>query len=192
MPFLKKITILLVFVMLLSLRIDAEDIWRLRYSVPISSEVEIDRRSDKKKAKFLITGHSGSLLFANGVGLGYSTFLTKGETEESDYKFKNHNLDLSYTIGDELSFTIGIGSLIYGKGELTYNGVTFITENSSGQDFFVDFGIPFIVGEFIFGYRKNYAVYDNYQSQHLGQTMILDDSLKLYSSLIKLGFGFLF
>ena len=72
--------------MLLSLRGYSEDIWRLRYSVPISGEAEIARRSNKKKGELKITGHSGNLLFVNGVGVGYSTVHTNVEIEESDYR----------------------------------------------------------------------------------------------------------
>jgi len=191
-PFFKKITTLLVLIILSSFNADAEDFWRLRYSVPISGEIEITQNSNKKKKKVSTSGHSGSLLFVNGVGVGYSTVRINSTIGDSDYKFKNHTLDLSYTLGGKLSFSIGVGSLIYGRGELTYNGATFVTENSSGRDLFVDLGIPFIIGEFIIGYRKNFAVFDNYQSQHLGNSQILDDSVKLNLSLIKVGFGFLF
>lgn len=192
MPFFRKINILFVFLALQSLSAYAEDYWRLRYSVPISSENKITRITEKKAEELRTSGHSGNLLFANGVGFGYSTVRTMGTLEDTDYEFVNHNLDLSYTFGDEMSLTIGVGRLIYGRGELTDNGVSFVTESSKGEDFFFNFGIPFIVGEFIIGYQKNYSVYDNFQSQLSGQSVILDDSVKLYSNLFNFGFGLFF
>ncbi len=126
------------------------------------------------------------------MGLGYNSFLKKGSLVNSYYKFINHSLDLSYTIGGTLSFTLGIGKLIYGRGELTKNGKNFITENSSGESLFFDLGIPFIIGEFIIGYRQFFSEYSNYQTKVNNESLILSDSVKLYSSQIEAGIGFLF
>jgi len=191
-PFFSKIFTLFVLLVLQITSANAENFWRLRYSFPISSEIKISHISEKKTGKFRTSGNSGNLSFANGVGFGYSTVRSNGTLEETDYKFLNHNFDLSYTIGNEMSLTIGVGRLIFGRSELTYNGVSSVTESSSGEDLFINLGIPFIVGEFIFGYQKHYTVYDNYQSRLSGKSVVLDDSVKLYSSLVNFGFGLLF
>lgn len=192
MPFFSKIFVVFVLLVFQSTCGNAGNYWRLRYLLPISSEIKISHLSDKKTGKFRTSGHSGNLSFANGVGFGYSTVRSNGKLEENDYKFLNHNLDLSYTMGNEISLTIGVGRLIFGRSELTYNGVSFVTESSSGEDLFIILGVPFIVGEFIFGYQKHYTEYDNYQSQISGKSVVLDDSVKLYSSLVNFGFGLLF
>ena len=58
---------------LLNLNVRAEDIWRLRYTIPQSDETEITQGSSKTSGQLNVSGHSGHLIFANGVGVGYST-----------------------------------------------------------------------------------------------------------------------
>ena len=126
---------------------------RLRYILPYSTEAEITRNKDKKKVELKISGNSGNFIFANGIGIGYNSSQKKGNLEDVNYKFKNNSLDLSYTIGRTLSFSLGGGKLIKGKGELTYNGKNYITETSIGESYFIDLGILFFLGEFIIRFR---------------------------------------
>ncbi|MBT5793428.1 MAG: hypothetical protein HOI10_01010 [Deltaproteobacteria bacterium] len=170
----------------------AEELWRLRYSVPTSSESEITRGSSKISEKLNTSGHSGNLVFANGIGFGYSTVRTNGSLEGIDYKFKNHSLDLAYTIGDDLSFTLGAGRLVYGRGEQSLNGTSYVTESSSGEALFMNFGIPFIGVELLLGYRQNNIEYKLFQNRIAGKSVILEDSVILLSSQLNAGLGFLF
>jgi len=169
-----------------------DDVWRLRYFLPSSGETETTRNSKKSKVKLKTYGHSGNLILANGIGIGYNTLRKNGNIEGINYKFKNHSLDLSFTMGSSLSFTFGAGRLIYGRGELAYNGNNFVTEKSTGESFFFDLGVPFLVGEFIIGYRQNFSEYNNFQAQTGEGSTVLEDSVKLYSSQINAGIGFLF
>ena len=169
-----------------------EDVWRLRYLLPSSGETEIYRNSYKSKVKLKTFGHSGNLILANGFGIGYNTLRKNGNIEGIHYKFKNHSFDLSYTIGSAINITFGGGRLIYGRGELTYNGNNFVTEKSTGESFFFDLGVPFLVGEFIIGYRQNFSEYNNFQAQTVEGSTVLEDSVKLFSSQINAGIGFLF
>ena len=190
--FIQKISVIAVFLVLSGFYASAEELWRLRYFVPTSSESEITRGSSKGTDKLNTSGHGGNLVFANGIGLGYSTVRTNGNLGGIDYKFKNHSLDLSYTIGDTLSLTVGAGRLIYGRGELSMNGTSYVTESSSGESLFMNFGIPFIGGELLMAYRQNNTEYQNYQSKISGKSVMLADSVKLLSGQISAGFGFLF
>ena len=191
-PALHKITVISAFFMFTAIHAGAEELWRLRYSVPTSGESEITRGSSKTSEKLNTTGHSGNLVFANGIGFGYSTVRTNGSLEGIDYKFKNHSLDLAYTIGDDLSFTLGAGRLVYGRGEQRLNGTSYVTESSSSEDLFMNFGIPFIGGELLLGYRQNNIEYKLFQNRIAGKSVILEDSLILLSSQLYAGFGFLF
>ena len=67
------------------------------------------------------------MVFPNGIGFGYSTVHTDGSLSEIEYKFKNHSLDLTYTIGNELSLTLGAGRLVYGRGEQSISGTSYVT-----------------------------------------------------------------
>jgi len=185
-----KILFLLFFP--LSLTASTEDVWRLRYFFPSSGETEISRNSYNSKVKLKTFGHSGNLILANGFGIGYNTLRKNGNIEGIHYKFKNHSLDLSYTIGSAISFTFGAGRLIDGRGELTYNGNNYVTEKSTGESFFFDLGIPFLVGEFIIGYRQNFSEYNNFQAQTGEESKVLEDSVNLFSSQVNAGIGFLF
>ena len=180
------------FFLLSGISAGAEELWRLRYFVPTARESQIKLGSSKANGILNTSGHSANLVFANGIGLGYSTVRSNGSFEGVSYIFKNNCLDLSYTIGNSLSFTSGAGLLINGRGELNFNGVSYATENSTGEAVFLNFGIPFFGGELLFGYRYNSIKYRNFQSQISGQSVMLDDSVKLISSQTSVGIGFLF
>ena len=87
-PVLQKITVLTVFFFFSAFHVGAEEIWRLRYSVPTSIEGEVTRGSSKASQRLNTSGHSVSMVFANGIGFGYSTVRTNGSLGEIDYKFK--------------------------------------------------------------------------------------------------------
>jgi hypothetical protein len=191
-PKLAKIFLFVAFLMLTAFSAEAAELWRLRYFVPTSSESEITFGSSKAAEKLNTSGHSGNLVFANGIGVGYSTLRSNVSLEGVSYIFRNDSLDLSYTIGNSLSFTFGAGRLINGRGELSLNGDSYATENSTGGAVFFNLGIPFIGGELLLGYRQNNIEYKNYQSQISGKTVTLADPVKLLSSQVSVGLGFIF
>jgi hypothetical protein len=191
-PKLAIIFLFVAFLMLTAFSAEAAELWRLRYFVPTSAESEITFGSSKAAEKLNTSGHSGNLVFANGIGVGYSTLRSNVSLEGVSYIFRNDSLDLSYTIGNSLSFTFGAGRLINGRGELSLNGVSYATENSTGGAVFFNLGIPFIVGELLLGYRQNNIEYKNYQSQISGKTVTLADPVKLLSSQVSIGIGFIF
>jgi hypothetical protein len=191
-PKLAKNFLFVAFLMLTAFSAEAAELWRLRYFVPTSSESEITFGSSKAAEKLNTSGHSGNLVFANGIGVGYSTLRSNVSLEGVSYIFRNDSLDLSYTIGNSLSFTFGAGRIINGRGELSLNGDSYATENSSGGAVFFNLGIPFIGGELLLGYRQNNIEYKNYQSQISGRTVTLADPVKLLSSQVSVGLGFIF
>jgi hypothetical protein len=191
-PALHKITFLSALLMFTTIHVGAQELWRLRYSVPTSGESKITRGSIKASEKLNNSGHSGNLVFANGIGFGYSTDRTNGSLGGIEYRFKNHSLDLAYTIGNELSFTLGAGRLVYGRGEQSLNGTSYVTESSRGEALFMNFGIPFIGGELLLGYRQNNIEYKSFQNRIAGESVILEDSVILLSSQFNAGFGLLF
>jgi hypothetical protein len=191
-PKLAKIFLFVAFLMLTAFSAEAAELWRLRYFVPTSAESEITFGPSKAAEKLNTSGHSGNLVFANGIGVGYSTLRSNVSLEGVSYIFRNDSLDLSYTIGNSLSFTFGAGRLINGRGVLSLNGVSYATENSTGGAVFFNLGIPFIGGELLLGYRQNNIEYKNYQSQISGKTVTLADPVKLLSSQVSVGIGFIF
>ena len=88
-----RIIILIVLIMLKSFFAAADEVWRLRYSALISGENEITRDSSSSSAELSTSGHSVNFVFANGIGLGYSTAMANGNLEDISYKFKNSSLD---------------------------------------------------------------------------------------------------
>ena len=178
--------------MLKSFFLAADEVWRLRYSTLISAENGITRNSISSSAEMSTSGHSGNFIFANGIGLGYSTAMTNGYLEDISYKFKNSSLDLSYTIGGSLSFTLGTGKMVNGRGEIILDGVNYVTESISGESVFLNLGIPFFGVEFLLGYRQDNSEFKNHQCQMSGKSVILAESVKLISGQINAGIGFLF
>lgn len=192
MKVLKKIIVIVSFVTTFTNQVFGEKPWRLRYSVPISGENEIKRGTSESSEKFSTNGDSGYLIFPNGIGFGYNSVLIIGEITGIQYNFKNHNFDLSYTIGDHLSFSLGVGKLIYGRSEQEVNKEKYLTESSIGNSVFVNLGIPIMGLEFLLGYRQNKIKYRNFQRRISGNSEVLGESIELISSQISTGFGILF
>ena len=178
--------------MLKSFFLEADEVWRLRYSTLISGEHEITKDSSNSSTELSTSGHSLNFVFANGIGLGYSTAVSNGNLEDISYKFENSSLNLSYTIGRSLSFTLGTGIMINGRGEIIIDGEGYSTENVSGESIFLNLGIPFFGGEFLLGYRQDNSKFKNYQCQMSGKSVILDEPVNLVSGQINAGIGFLF
>ena len=187
----KKI-ILTAIIQLISFFATADEEWRLRYSSLISGEYEITRDSISSSSELSTSGHSLYFVFANGIGLGYSTAMANGNLDDISYKFKNNSLDLSYTIGRSFSFTLGTGILINGRGEIILDGEDYSTESVSGESIFLNFGIPFFGGEFLLGYRQNNSNFKNYQCQMSGNSVVIAEKVNLFSGHINAGIGFLF
>ena len=180
------------FLLLTEISSKAAELRRLRYFVPTSADSEITFGLKKSDEKLNTTGHSSNLVFANGIGVGYCTERSNVSHEGVSHSFRNDSLDLSYTIGNLLSFTFGAGILINGWGELKQNEASYTTENSNGEAVFINFGIPFLGTEILLSYRQNNFEYKNYQSQVSGNSVTLVDPVKLLSSQVNIGIGFIF
>ncbi len=178
--------------LLISFYATADEVWRLRYLTLISGEHEITRDSISSSTELSTSGHSINFLFANGIGLGYSTAVMNGNLEDISYKFENSSLDLSYTIGRSFSFTLGAGIIIKGRGEIIIDGEGYSTENLSGESIILNLGVPFFGGEILLGYRQDNAKFKNYQCQMSGKSVILAEPVNLFSGQINAGIGFLF
>ena len=187
-----KIIILTAIIQLISFFATADEEWRLRYSSLISGDYEITRDSISSSLELSTSGRSLYFVFANGIGLGYSTAMANGNLEDISYKFKNNSLDLSYTIGRSFSFTLGTGILINGRGEIILDGENYSTESVSGESIFLNFGIPFFGGEFLLGYRQNNSNFKNYQCQMSGKSVVVAEKVNLFSGQINVGIGFIF
>ena len=187
-----RTTILTAINLLIGFYATADEVWRLRYSTLISAENEITRGSSTSPADMNTSSQSGNFVFANGIGLGYSTKMTNGNLENISFKFKNSSLDLSYTIGSSFSFTLGAARMINGHGEIILDSVDYSTESVSGESIFLNLGIPFLGGEFLLGYRQDNSKFKNYQCQMSGKSVILNESVNLISAQINAGIGFFF
>ena len=187
----RKIT-LTTIILVIGFYAAADEALRLRYSSLISGEYEITRDSISSTSELSTSGHSLYFVFANGIGLGYSTAMANGNLEDISYKFKNSSLDLSYTIGRSFSFTVGTGILINGRGVIILDGEDYSTESVSGESIFLNFGIPFFGGEFFLGYRQNNSNFKNYQCQMSGKSVVIAEKVNLFSGQITAGIGFLF
>jgi len=184
--------ILTTIILLIGFYATAEEVWRLRYSTLISGENEITRDSNSSSAELTTSGHSGNFIFANGIGLGYSIAMAKGNLEDISYKFKINSLEISYTIGRSFSFTLGTGIMINGRGEIILDGEGYSTESVSGESIFLNLGIPFFGGEFLLGYKQDNSKFKNYQCQMSGKSVILSEPVNLVSGQINAGIGFIF
>ena len=184
--------ILTTIILLIGFYATADEVWRLRYSALISGRHEITRDSISSSAELSTSGHNVNFVFANGIGLGYSTAMAKGNLEDISYKFKNSSLDLSYKIGRSFSITLGTGIMIYGRGEIILDDEGYTTESISGESIFLNLGIPFFGVEFLLGYRQDNSKFKNYQCQMSGNSVILNEQIIFFSEQINAGIGFFF
>ena len=187
-----RIIILIGLITLKSFFLAADEVWRLRYSKMISTENEITRKSNSSSAEISTSGHSGNFVFANGIGLGYTETISNGNLENISYKFKKNSLDLSYTIGENFSFTLGAAKMINGRGEIILDDIDYSTEKVSGESIFLNLGIPFFGGEFLLGYRQDNSEFKNYQCQISEKSVILAEPVNLVSGQINAGIGLFF
>ncbi len=187
-----RFILLLLFFVFFSHTAGAEELWRLRYVIPNSEFGRMTQGADESTETPTTSGHSGHIVFANGFGVGYNRMYTSAILNSSSHRFQSDNLDLSYTLGEKFSLTVGVGNSISGSAEATINGISYITENLKGEATFINLGIPLLGIELLLGYRQNHIEYRNYQGDNSGTTVVIATPFILRSEQLMVGLGFFF
>ncbi len=131
-----------------------------RYSTPSKIRFRFLSGSYSSDQKNVTT--STSKIIWDQLGLGQSVFKSEGNRSGNIYDIENNFIDLSYTFGDEYTFTLGGRSITSGEINITSSeSIKFNSTNVYGSGYFGILGVEFGIFEILWGYEYfRYAFID--------------------------------
>ncbi len=166
--------------------------WRLRMLTPMQEVGSFTDNQTKSSSAPNTSGFGMHIVMSNGFGFGATGLYSKGTVNGNAATATSSNVDLSYTFGEAWSVTLGAGWALKGKATLTENGTRYETENLRGGSGFVLFGMPFLGGEVLLGFRQNSVSYLDLKYDSGSATTTRANLLKSDTQQVMLGLGFLF
>ncbi len=138
--------------------------WRLRFVAPRSETgtLQLDQQDPEDASQS--SGKGFSLLFGNGFGFGISNMQTDGSVAGNPVSVSADSFDVSYTLGERWSLTLGVGTITAGESMLWQNGAVYATGNVEGKTALGLLGLPFLGGELLVGMRGDEVEYRGYRS----------------------------
>jgi len=131
-----------------------------------------------------------SSIIWDGVGIGQSVLKYKTSHSEKSVDLENTMIDLSYTFGDEYTFTLGSSTVYSGKFiGTTSDGQKYNSTNVFGYGHFSIFGVEYGIFEILLGYQFIKYAYLDLESE---STAIYWSSFNDSGSLYLLGIGIVF
>jgi len=131
-----------------------------------------------------------SSIIWDGVGIGQSVLKYKTNHSEKSVDLENTMIDLSYTFGDEYTFTLGSSTVSSGKFiGTTSDGQKYNSTNVFGYGHFSIFGVEYGIFEILLGYQFIKYAYLDLESE---STAIYWSSFNDSGSLYLLGIGIVF
>ena len=131
-----------------------------------------------------------SSIIWDGVGIGQSILKYKTTHSEKSVDLENTMIDLSYTFGDEYTFTLGSSAVYSGKFiGTTSDGQKYNSTNVFGYGHFSIFGVEYGIFEILLGYQFVKYAYLDLESE---STAIYWSSEDVAGSLYLLGIGIAF
>ena len=131
-----------------------------------------------------------SSIIWDGVGIGQSVLKYKTTHSEKSVDLENTMIDLSYTFGDEYTFTLGSSTVYSGKFiGTTSDGQKYNSTNVFGYGHFSIFGVEYGIFEILLGYQFVKYAYLDLESE---STAIYWSSFNDSGSLYLLGIGIVF
>jgi len=131
-----------------------------------------------------------SSIIWDGVGIGQSVLKYKTNHSEKSVDLENTMIDLSYTFGDEYTFTLGSSTVYSGKFiGTTSDGQKYNSTNVFGYGHFSIFGVEYGIFEILLGYQFVKYAYLDLESE---STAIYWSSFNDSGSLYLLGIGIVF
>ena len=131
-----------------------------------------------------------SSIIWDGIGIGQSVLKYKTTHSEKSVDIENTMIDLSYTFGDEYTFTLGNSAVYSGKFiGTTSDGQKYNSTNVFGYGHFSIFGVEYGIFEILLGYQFMKYAYLDLESE---STAIYWSSFNDSGSLYLLGIGIVF
>jgi hypothetical protein len=160
----------------------------LRYFILSGDQGKITHGTNVTEDSIKTQGASIHLVFANGMGFGPAMMTTKTTLNSQSHTLYSENIDVSYTIGGEWSFTLGYGRAMNGRGEIK-NGDEYVTSSVKGDALFMLFGMPFVFGELVGGLRGSKHEFGPYQKTQNGTETQLEENIINQTVQMMLGYG---
>ena len=133
---------------------------------------------------------STSSIIWDGLGIGQSVFKYNAGISDDTIDLENTSIDLSYTFGDEYTFTLGSSAVYSGKFiGTTSDGQKYNSTNVFGYGHFSIFGVEYGIFEILLGYQFMKYAYLDLESE---STAIYWSSFNDSGSLYLLGIGIVF
>ena len=131
-----------------------------------------------------------SSIIWDGVGIGQSVLKYKTSHSEKSVDLENTMINLSYTFGDEYTFTLGNSAVYSGKFiGTTSDSQKYNSTNVFGYGHFSIFGVEYGIFEILLGYQFIKYAYLDLESE---STAIYWSSFNDSGSLYLLGIGIVF
>ena len=131
---------------------------------------------------------NNSLYFIySGWGLGINSFKYVLISSENDYSIKNNSLEVSYTFGDKITFTLSTNIISSGEAVIKNSDGEFLSSNVSANSYSGIFGIDFLVFEILLGIREENIVYKNFYNKNSLDT--LESDFQISGKQFQIGIG---
>ena len=109
---------------------------------------------------------STSTIIWDRVGIGQSVFKLNTSISDDTYNLENKLIEISYTFGDEFSFTLGSRLVTTGKLTITSSdSEIFNSSNVNGYGYFSILGIEFGNFEILAGFQYSSYVYTEFDTE---------------------------
>ena len=109
---------------------------------------------------------STSTIIWDRVGIGQSVFKLNTSVSDDKYDLENKLIEISYTFGDEFSFTLGSSLVSSGKLTITSSdSEIFNSSNVNGYGYFSILGIEFGNFEILAGFQYSSYVYTEFDTE---------------------------
>ena len=131
---------------------------------------------------------NNSLYFIySGWGLGVNNFKYALISSGNDYSIKNNSLEVSYTFGDKITFTLSTNIISSGEAVIKNSDGEFLSSNVSANSYSGIFGIDFVFFEILLGIREESIVYKNFYNKNSLDT--LDSDFQINGKQFQIGIG---
>jgi len=153
------------------------------------TKIRIRALSGSAKGKTLTLSNTSIQFLWGGWGIGQTTMKFEKSKSGKEFSISNSFNDISYTFGEEISFTIGTGVLGSGKGTYKESQKEFTSELASGSANFFSIGIEFSGIEFLYGQRKFDFENKEFQRIASGTKETVESNVKVNGTIHLFGIG---
>ena len=105
------------------------------------------------------------------------------------FSISNSFNEISYTMGDKFTLSIGTGLLGSGKGTYKESQKEFTSEKASGSAYFFNIGIEYSGIEFLYGQRKFGFENKEFMRTVSGSTETVESNVKVNGTIHLIGIG---